>query len=89
MVGHALKIVAAAAPGFVALLLAGITVSAISSGVEGMMVILVGATGWGAVVLGLIAAWLLSNSGPGCDSVRSPIRRRHRNGQNVHARPAI
>jgi hypothetical protein len=89
MVGHALTNVAAAALGFVALLLAGITVSAISSGVDGMMVIVVGATGWGAVVLGLIGAWLLSSSGPGYDSVLSSVRRRHRNGQNVRARPAI
>lgn len=85
---NAVRSTAAAALALLALLLAGITFSAIISGVDGLLVIVVGATGCGAIVFGLIAAWLWFKSGPEQGSVLSPVRNRHRSGATFRARPA-
>jgi hypothetical protein len=88
MVGHTVRNIVAAALALLALLLAAITVSAIISGVDGLLVIVVGATGCGAVLLGLIAAWLRSSSGPDYEPVLSSVRSRHRTGHKFRARAA-
>jgi hypothetical protein len=88
MDGYAVRAIGAAVLALLALLLAGITFSAIVSGVDGLLVIVVGATGCGAVLFGLIAAWLWSRSGPEHGSVLSTVRSRHRTGAKIHARPA-
>jgi hypothetical protein len=78
----------AAAVALLALLLAGVTFSAIVSGVDGLLVIVVGVAGGGAVLLGLLAAWLRSNSGSDHEPVLSSVRSRHRTGPKFRARPA-
>jgi hypothetical protein len=88
MDGQTVRKVAAAVLALIALLLAAITVSAIISGADGMLVIVVGATGSGAVLLGLIAAWLWFGSRPDYEPVLSSVRSRHRTGHKFPARPA-
>jgi hypothetical protein len=88
MVGHTVRNTVAAALALLALLLAVVAVSAIISGVDGWLVIVVGVAGCGAVLLGLVAAWLRSSSGSDHEPVLSSVRSRHRTGHKFRARPA-
>lgn len=88
MDGPAVRNVVATLLALMALLLAAITVSAILSGVDGLLVVVVGAAGCGAVLLGVIAAWLRFSSGSDYTPVLSSVRSRQRTDHKIRARLA-